>query len=162
MKTAKGYTLIELLIGITIISIVFTVGYASFREFSRRQALTGVTKIVKSDLRQIQQLALTGQKPTSGSCPKLVGYTFTRLGGGSTYDINASCDISVGASPNIVSRLIKTVPLTGVTFTMTTSPTLFKVLGQGTNLTAVNTLIFTHTATGTQSTITIGTGGQIN
>jgi len=29
----EGYTLVELLIGITIISIVFTIGYAGFRDF---------------------------------------------------------------------------------------------------------------------------------
>ncbi len=163
MSTAKnfsGYTLIELLIGITIISIVFTIGYAGFRQFSRRQALTGVIKMVKADLRQIQQLALTGQKPTTSTCRKLVGYTLQRTNS-STYTINASCDNSLGATPNIVPILIKTVPLTGVTFTMSTSPTLFKVLGQGTNLSAPSVLNFTHTATSRTARITIGTGGDI-
>lgn len=161
--TKSAYTLIELLVGITITTIVFSVGYAGFREFSRRQALTGVTKTVIADLRKIQQLALTGQKPpaSAGTCPKLVGYTFTRTNGGASYDINASCDVSVGSTPDIRSRFIKNVTLNGVTFTMPTSPTLFKVLGQGTNLSSANTLRFTHTATNTIADIIIGTGGEI-
>ena len=124
-----------------------------------------MTKTAIADLRQIQQLALTGQKPpaSAGSCPKLVGYTFTRIGGGTSYDINASCDVSTGPSPDIRSRPIKSVPLTGVTFTAsyTALPTLFKVLGQGTNLTSTNTLDFLHVATNTHAIITIGTGGEI-
>jgi len=160
---SKGFTLIELLVGITVTSIVFSIGYSGFREFSRRQALTGVTKAAVADLRQIQQLALTGQKPpaSAGTCPKLVGYTFSRTNGGTSYDINASCDVSTGSSPDIRSRLIKSVPLNGVTFTATTASTLFKILGQGTDLSVSNNLTFTHIATNTNAIITIRVGGDV-
>ena len=62
----KGYTLIELLVGISIIAIIFGVGFVSYREFSRRQSLTGVTKQLVGDLRLAQQLALTGQNQKVG------------------------------------------------------------------------------------------------
>lgn len=158
MQTAKGFTLIELLVGITITSIVFSVGYSGFREFSRRQALTGVTKATVSDLRKIQQLALTGQKPdpSLGTCTKLVGYTFNRLDS-NTYQLIANCDNNGTAA----TRIVKTVDLNGVTFTATTASTLFKILGQGTNLSASNNLVFTHTATGSIGTITIRVGGDV-
>lgn len=161
-KNFKGFTLIELLVGITVTSIVFTVGYAGFREFSRRQALTGVTKMVVADLRQIQQLALTGQKPTGGvSCLKLIGYSFVRTGA-SVYELRANCDNTlITGSPILTSPVIKTTNLNGVTFTATTASTMFKVLGQGTNLNAVNSLTFTHTATNTNAIITIGIGGEV-
>lgn len=153
MQTAKGFTLIELLVGITITSIVFSIGYSGFREFSRRQALTGVTKSVMSDLRNIQQLAQTGQKPATCSAQKLIGYTFARVDQ-DTYTLTANCTGNI-------NTVTKTVDLNGVTFTATTASTLFKILGQGTNLSATNLLRFTHTSTGTTADINIGTGGEI-
>lgn len=153
---SKGFTLIELLVGITIASIAFSVGYAGFREFSRRQALTGVTKMVVSDLRQIQQYALTGQKPSTGVCTKLVGYTFSRYDQ-DTYQIIANCD----NGGTMVTITTKTIDLNGITFTATTPNTMFKVLGQGTNLTTINTFMFTHVATNTTALVTVGIGGEV-
>lgn len=153
----KGYTLIELLVVITIGIIVFSIGIAGYREFSRRQALTGVTKTTIADLRLIQQQALTGQKPTGVLCTKLVGYIFTRTSA-TNYRLDARCD----NSGSLVSHQIKSVDLVGgTTFTATTASTLFKVLGQGTDLSANNVLTFTNTASGSTTQITIGTGGNI-
>ncbi len=152
-KNFKGFTLIELLVGITITSIVFSVGYSGFREFSRRQALTGVTKTVVADLRQIQQLALTGQKPSTCSAQKLIGYTFARVDQ-DTYTLTANCTGNI-------NTVTKTVDLNGVTFTATAVSTLFKILGQGTSLAADNNLVFTHIATGTTGTVTIRVGGDV-
>lgn len=156
----KGYTLIELLVGITIISIVFTIGYAGFREFSRRQALSGVSKTVKADLRLAQQLASTGQKPSvdQGSCSQLSGYTFEREDV-SEYSISANC-FNAGFA---VSRLVKTVNLdTDVTISVSPNPSIqFKVLGQGTNSDSDFTITLDHTS-GSQTTIVVGSGGEIN
>ncbi|MDO8341338.1 MAG: prepilin-type N-terminal cleavage/methylation domain-containing protein [Candidatus Woesebacteria bacterium] len=155
----EGYTLIELLVGITIISIVFTIGYAGFREFSRRQALGGVTKAIKADLRLTQQLASTGQKPTTGTCTQLSSYRFYIYSATSTYKIYANC--SNPASTNI---LVKTVSLdSDISITLPPTPAyiLFKVLGQGTNLTSDYIIELDHT-TGDSSTVTVGTGGEIN
>lgn len=160
MKTAnsfKGYTLIELLVGITIVSVIFGVGLAGYRDFSRRQALTGVTKQIKADLRVIQQLAITGQKPDGVSCETLNSYTFLRTSS-STYDLVANCVSGAGVAS---SPVYKSVDLgTDITFTSTNPSFLFKVLGQGTNLVADNTITITHVS-GTQSTIVIGVGGDI-
>ncbi len=162
LMRSKGFTLIELLVGITVTSIVFSIGYSGFREFSRRQALTGVVKATTSDLRQIQQLALTGQKPSGVTCLKLVGYQFVRTGS-STYELQARCDNTVNvATPLFSSPIIKSVTLNGTTFTAAPSTTiLFKVLGQGTSLSAINNLVFTHTATNSTATVNIGIGGDV-
>lgn len=150
----KGFTLIELLIGITLVSIVFSIGYASFREFSRRQLLSGVVKKVKSDLRTAQQLALSGQKPSTGTCTRLDGYTFT-VTGSTTYQIAANC---TGGG----NTVIKTATLdTGVTLSSVVSATQFKVLGAGTDLSSDNTITFTLTAIGNTDTLIIGKGGDI-
>ena len=161
-KHDKGFTLIELLVGITVTSIVFSIGYSGFREFSRRQALTRVIKATISDLRQIQQLALTGQKPSGVSCLKLVGYQFVRTGS-STYELRARCDNTVNvSSPIFSSPPVKSVTLNDTTFTSSPSTTiLFKVLGQGTDLTSANSIVFTHVPTSTTATITIGVGGDV-
>ncbi|MBL7036743.1 prepilin-type N-terminal cleavage/methylation domain-containing protein [Candidatus Microgenomates bacterium] len=150
-KACKGYTLIELLVGITIISIVFTIGYASFREFSRRQALTGITKIIKGDLRLAQQLALTGEKPAVGACTTLQGYTFAPSS--DSYTLVANC------SPD-GDRIVKTVNLEDE-ITLTGTSILFKVLGLGTNLSSDSVLNLSHSIAGGSVDITIGPGGEI-
>lgn len=153
----KGYTLIELLVGISIVSIIFGIGFAGYRDFSRRQALTGVSKQFKADLRLIQQLALTGQKPTGVSCDTLNSYTFSRTSA-STYNLIANCVSSLGV---VSSPIYKTVNLgTDITYTSTNPTFRFKVLGQGTNLTANNVITLTHTS-GTQAILTIGIGGDV-
>ena len=150
MKKLSGYTLIELLVAITVISIVFAIGYASFREFSRRQALTGIVRSVTSDLRLAQQLSLTGEKPETGSCTTLEGYSFAPNSG--NYTVTANCSNA--------DRLIKTVTLeSGVTIS---GPTVqFKVLGQGTNLNSTATLTINHSVLGNSVTITVGKGGEV-
>jgi prepilin-type N-terminal cleavage/methylation domain-containing protein len=151
----EGYTLIELLVGITIISIVFTIGFAGFREFSRRQALSGVTKSIKADLRLAQQLSLTGQKPNSdqGTCTQLNGYTF-KIESITEYTISANCTNA--------NRVVKTVDLdTNVSISPNLSSVQFKVLGQGTNLVTDYVISLSHSS-GAAATITVGTGGEVN
>lgn len=150
--TKKAFTLIELLVAVSIITIVFSVGIAGYREFSRRQALSGTLKQIKGDLRLAQQLALTGQKPEGAVCGKLYGYTFTRIGS-DTYRLVANCDLS-----NLFT--VKEVNLPEYVEISAGSVT-FKVLGQGTNL--VDNLIYTVTnrVSETNGTITVGVGGDI-
>jgi len=147
-KNFKGYTLIELLVGISIVAVIFGIGLISYREFSRRQALTGVLKQVKADLRLAQQLALTGQKPEV--CTKLIGYTFTATS--SNYKIIASC------SGGTVET--KTVDISADT-TISAGSVTFKILGQGTSLSSPLTYTVTNTQAGTSGTVTIGVGGDI-
>ncbi len=150
----KGYTLIELLVGLSIIGIIFSVGLVGYREFSRRQALTGVSKQLKADLRLAQQLALTGQKPDGVSCNTLDGYQFSRVSA-SVYRILVDC--AGIATPYIY----KEVDLgSDVTLTSTNAIVTFKVLGQGTDLTVGNTLTLVHSS-GNQNSMVIGIGGDV-
>ena len=146
-----AYTLIELLVGISIISIIFSVGFASYRDFSRRQALTGITKAIVSDLRLIQQKSLSGEKPSS--CTTLSGYQLD-ITSTTTYNLVADC------STNVV---VKTVDLTeaGVTISSNTDPIIFKVLGQGTNLTSEATITITNPKMNKSSSVIVGIGGDV-
>lgn len=150
----KGYTLIELLVTLSIFAIVFTVGYASFRQFSLRQQIVSASKSVLSDLRLIQQKAATGEKPEGSTCTTLNGYAFVYVST-TSYELRADCS-------NNANVLVKAVTLpTGITFSVSTNRTLFKVLGQGTNLASSNTVTLTQTVGGNSATVVIGTGGDI-
>ncbi len=153
----NGYTLIELLVGLSIVSIIFSVGFAGYRDFSRRQALTGVSKQLKSDLRLAQQLALTGQKPDGVACDTLNGYTFNRINS-NEYSLVANC---TNGGVTLTSPEYKRVDLgDDITLTATVSSFQFKSLGQGTNLSAANTLTLTHIS-GNVSVLNVGVGGDI-
>lgn len=147
----KGYTLVELLVGISIVAVVFAVGFVSYREFSRRQSLTGVTKQLVGDLRLAQQLALTGQKPTTGSCTTLVGYVISRTSS-TSYDLIADCSNA--------DYVIKTIDMP-IDTTISAGNVTFKVLGQGTDRTSPLTFTITNTSTGISQDITVGIGGDI-
>lgn len=147
----KGYTLVELLVGISIVVVVFAVGFVSYREFSRRQSLTGVTKQLVGDLRLAQQLALTGQKPTTGSCTTLVGYVISRTSS-TSYHLIADCSNA--------DYVIKTIDMP-IDTTISAGNVTFKVLGQGTDRTSPLTFTITNTSTGISQDITVGIGGDI-
>lgn len=155
----RGYTLIEILVGITIIGLIFGTGFVSFREFSRRQALTSAAKSVQGDIRFAQQQALSGKKPTNAFCnsPRILhGYHF-RVTSATTYEIEANC-----SGGNVDTKLV-TLPL-GITIsTPPTNPIRFKSIGQGTNLItgSIVTLTITDTASGTTAPIVISYTGEI-
>lgn len=148
-----GYTLIEILVAITIASLLFGIGYVSFREFSRRQALAATSRSLKGDLRLTQELALSGKKPTSG-CNTLDGYNF-RVSAPSSYTIGAVC--GVNNCSNNSNFCLKTVTLaSGVTInTPSVNPILFKVLAQGTNIGAGSSTTITLTQGGTGSVVNV-------
>ncbi|QQG41394.1 MAG: prepilin-type N-terminal cleavage/methylation domain-containing protein [Candidatus Woesebacteria bacterium] len=155
----SGYTLIEVLVGLTIIGMLFGFGFASFRDFSRRQAVSGIAKVIQGDLRLAQQQALSGQKPLDAKCNppnSLGGYIFT---------VNSSSQYSVAANCTGGSVVVKTVDLpSGMTLsTPAPNPIEFKVLGHGTNLVSGAESTITVSQVGISNTfvITITSSGEI-
>ena len=150
---ARGYTLLEILVGITIISLIFAIGTASFREFSRRQAIAGTAKMVIADLRLTQSRALAGQKPST--CTTLDAYRFY-VQSSTQYRIHARC-----ACTNI---LVKTVNLpAGAQISSSRNPILFKSLAQGTDIPSGGsaTITITRTDLGQTATVTVTAAGEI-
>lgn len=149
-----GYTLIEILVVLTIIGLIFAFGYANFRDFSRRQAVASAAKLIQGDLRFAQGNAITGQKP-SGCNETLSSYAF-RVISESQYVIRANCG-SVNLDVKTVdmsSDIILSIP--------SPNPLKFKVLGQGTNIGATDwTLVLTQNGTANTATITVTAGGEI-
>jgi len=162
ISNKKGYTLIEILVALTIIGLLFNFGYVSFRDFSRRQAVAGAAKTIQGDLRLAQENAISGQKPPdNASCKSplntLDSYSFT-VYPPSEYRIEANCTGSAIAIP------IKDVFLPfGITLsTPSPNPLKFKILGQGTNVGASNWILtLTQAGTGNPATVTVTSGGEI-
>lgn len=156
----KGYTLIEILITLTIIGLIFTFGYVNFREFSQRQALTGVARSIKGDLRLAQEWALAGNKPATANCtpnpPNLLNGYYFRRNSSTNYIIEANCS---GGTPSQVKSV--DMPTDIVLTSFSVNPILFKVLGEGTNITGSATITLTQTSTGNTRVITISQGGEI-
>lgn len=156
----NGYTLIEILVGLTIIGLLFSFGFVSFRDFSRRQALKGVSSSLQGDLRLAQSYAIAGQKPDSVLCDSpdtLSGY-YLRIVSSSEYRIEANC--SGG------TVIIKThdLPDGVIISTPNPNPILFKILGQGTNILSNQDpviITLTQSGTNTTTTVTITGGGEI-
>ncbi len=163
MKWQKGFTLIEILVGMTIIGVLFGIGYVNFRGYSRRQVVSGAGKLLLGDLRLAQQLALSGQKPADVSCTAagrfLNGYNFSIISD-SKYKIQAEC------SGGAVVTLAKEVVLpSGIKVSASPNSTvLFKVLGHGTNIdAATGSVVFTLTQdiTNNKYWVTVTSGGSI-
>jgi len=153
----NGYTLIEILVALAIIGLLFSFGYVSFRDFSRRQEVSGAAKGIQGDLRLAQGDAISGQK-SSGCSGVLDGYSFL-VAPPSEYKIQANC----GAAPIDVKDV--TLP-SDVTISVpfpSPNPLNFKVLGQGTNITGDSpwTLKLTQTGTGNSVEVTVTSGGEI-
>lgn len=160
LQKKSGYTLIDILVSLGILTLLFSVGYAGYREYARRQALTAAVRIIKGDLRYTQELALAGKKPVS--CTVLDGYQFVLVSGNS-YEVRATCagttylDKSVSLSSNFVT-------LSNLTPNLTPSNTIiFKSLGQGNNIPSGTSTAITVSQIGTTNTavVNISSGGEI-
>ena len=153
----KGYTFIEILVALTIVGLIFGIGYVNFRDFARRQALTGMARSVMGDLRLAQGQALSGKKPSAAVCNspnKLNGYNF-RVNSASSYQIEAAC-----SGGNIVTKSV-TLPADISISTPSPNPILFKILGEGTNLSANATITLTQAGTSNTRVVTVTSGGEI-
>jgi type II secretion system protein H len=153
--TTKGYTLIEILIVFVIVGILFTIGYSSFQDYSRQQALLNVVRSIQTDLRSAQESAIAGNKP-AGCSVLLNGYQFS-VTSANTYEIDANC------TSNRIQ--VKTITLpAGITIANPNpNPVVFKALAQGTNIAknASASVVITQTLTGKTRTITIGANGNV-
>jgi len=156
-KSALGFTLIELLVTISLIGILFTVGIASYIDFSRRQVVFQAARQIVQDLRLAQSLAANNQKPED--CDgTLDGYTF-RIPD-TTYKIEANC---FGQVPIKTKEDSIPIDLTLSGFTQVK----FKVLRQ--TLECVPPLIppatsceLTVSGFGKSKKVIVGSGGAIN
>ena len=150
----SAFTLIEILIAISITGILLGLGFAGFRQYSQRQVLFAAARDVKSDLRSLQQKALSGEKPAACAGKILEGYRFDIVSGGTQYKMLARCQLDVE---------INLQNLDGFTISPTGTQILFKVLGQGTNILSgtSSTIRLTQTGTTKYIELTVSAEGSI-
>ncbi len=152
----RGYTLIEILVGMSVISLIFSFGYISYRDFARRQSLLGNARRLKADLSLAQEQALAGKKPSSAACSgegSLNGYDFY-VDSATSYKIQANC--AGGLVDDKVEEISSEISLTASPNRFT-----FKVIGKGTSLSVPAIITLTQTVTGNTQTITVSPEGGI-
>ena len=164
LQDISAYTLVEILVALTIIGLLFSFGFVSFRDFSRRQVLSDAAKTIQGDLRLAQGDAITGQKPDNINCNApntLDSYGFNVLPSGKGYNIEANCAVGLVIVKVIVKPV--TLPADLTISTPLPNPLMFKILGQGTNIPSgsIWTLNLTQTGTGNPASVTVTSGGEI-
>ncbi|MBI2590637.1 MAG: prepilin-type N-terminal cleavage/methylation domain-containing protein [Candidatus Blackburnbacteria bacterium] len=147
--TRSGYTLLEVLVVLTIITTLFFGGYAAYREFERRQTLQSFYKEMVVSLSLARQKALSGEKP-GGCSGNLVGYQVSF--GASSYSVAAVCNLPI---------VVGTYPVpSGIALSGFSSFT-YKVLGQGTTLASPLSVTLTQSSTGKSINATITREGML-
>lgn len=86
-----GFTLIEMMVVISIIALISGIGVARYNRFNRRQQVKESGKDFVSVLRNTQNRAITGDKPASG-CMELEGFQVSPTLGGNQYTVDTVCD----------------------------------------------------------------------
>lgn len=163
-RSERGFTLIEILIVMTIIGILFGVGYASYRDFSRRQTLIGIAKQIQGDLRLAQQMSLSGEKTEACNGKELsgIGFGITKGTAPPYYRIRIICGYDAAGNYPIFKTYSLPLGFTYNESTFSPNPILFKVLGQGTNIPSGQTATLTiQDPFGNAATVTIDSGGSI-
>lgn len=150
MKLKKGFTLVEILVAISIIGLLSSVGLATYINFNRNQLVTQSCQKIVEDLRLTQSLAANNQKPQD--CDALSSWTFTFLPQ-NHYQITAEC-----SSPVLFKE--DSVPPSPVLILDGFTQVKFKVLRQGIVITGGYTL--TITGFNKTKTITISEAGEIS
>lgn len=160
MPKSSAYTLIEILVVISIIGLFMSVGIVQYRDYARRQSLTSAARDMVNTLRLMQEDALSGNK--TGRCNSndvLVGYKI-KFTGNNKYSIIAVCGMgdstTVPGYKNITAPADTTYSPSGMSF-------MFKVLGQGTDLVSGTDfkITVTQTSTGKTQIITVSSDGKI-
>ena len=147
-KSCSGYTLIELLVTITIITLLFSIGMAQYNRFNRRQILAKAKDELVSNLRLAQSKSLAAEKPAS--CTGTITGHKVKFINDQSYKIVAVCGNEVDLKTDIV------LP-TGVTKKAGPNEVFFRVLSQGSPTDASLTL----SGFGETEKITITTAGEI-
>lgn len=88
----RGFTLIEVMVSVTIMLLLVGGGIAGYNTFNDRQTVIQEGKQFASMLRLAQKRASVGDKPTVCAGNKLQGYYVIRGGEANTYQLWVACN----------------------------------------------------------------------
>jgi prepilin-type N-terminal cleavage/methylation domain-containing protein len=128
-----GFTLIEILVSVTLLLVLSGLMIANYNGFNDAQVVKQAASSMRSNMQAARTRAASGVKPTP--CDQLVGYQvdFTA----STYKVSALCVVS--GSEQLVGDTTYTLP-TGVTFAEVPLSTIFYALNRGASVSQTITL----------------------
>ena len=150
MRKSSGFTLIEILIAISIMTVIFSFGLASYASFNRRQITEQAVQLIVSDLRLTQSLATNQEKPSG--CSNFRGYSFEVTSSSGSYRIFSLC----GTPTDYKSISLKGVTLSGF------SKVDFLILSRPPEFTGGRNLMVTESGGSNSKTITVGISGDIS
>lgn len=155
MKDKSGFTLVEIIVAISITLIIATIGIASFTELNRRQIIDQTTKKILADIRLAQNMAISQQKPETGTCIKFNGYNFNLNTTTKIYSIDADCTPTCSGCTSYKTVTVSGIILSGfskITFGRANVPV---------KTTGGSSLVVSSSVSSITRTITIGQGGDI-
>jgi prepilin-type N-terminal cleavage/methylation domain-containing protein len=147
----KGFTLIEVVVSISIALLVTGLIIANYNTYNDVQTLKQAALTLKNDLRFVQSKASSGEKPTAG-CAQLEAWviSFTL----NTYSYQLQC------TDGLVGTATQKLLPSGVTFSPVPSTFSIRVLTKGTTL--PDTTLLSLIGSGKRYSITINTSGEIS
>ncbi len=149
----KGFSLIELLVSISIIAILVYGVVSNYDRYNNRQKLLQTAKNLINDLRLSENNAISGLKPSSG-CTQLVGYQFS-FPTFRSYSSQANCSPEGLVGPVTTGSLAS-----GITFSPVPGSILFGVLTRG--ISSNVTITLTYANASISYAIMVSTSGNIN
>lgn len=101
----SGFTLLEVLVAATVISLLSGISLVGYNRFQERQQLVAAKEQLRNDLRQAQQKALAGEKPAgwcNGAGQNLTGWrlVFTSA---TIYEIRGLCSSGAAVTDRSVT-----------------------------------------------------------
>ena len=157
LNSVDGFTLIEILVTISLGLIVTVSGMAYYSNFNRRQMVEQSAKKIVSDLRLAQNLALTQEKPDQESCACdfLNGYSVNFNFPEKSYQIAVDCNPACEESVIFKEAVLENVTLSGL------QSVKFLVLTQGVQTSGGDTLTISSDNFSYSKEVVIGGAGNI-
>ena len=163
MKSKRGFTLVEILITLTIIGGLFSFGYANLRNFSQRQATINASREVESAIKLTREFALAGNKPSTGNCVTgaLDGYKIQFNDTADTYSIYAVCS---GSDESVGRTDVALPPGIDLTLGQPETSIIFKTVGDGTDIPEEGSFVVITGNSGTENSVDvqISSSGEIS
>ena len=159
----QGFTLIELIIVVTVILVISVVTLLNYNSYTDRQRVKQAGITLRSDLRLAQTKATSGQKPfMCDATTTLESYTvtFSDCGGiGACYEIQPIC-MQSGVAVDTDDDSTRIFLPSGVNFQMSYAPISFFSVTGVTDLTEDRLLVLT--GAGVTYTVMISPSGSIS
>lgn len=153
--TPKGFTFIELIVVIGILSVLFSIAFVGISSLQVGSTKQSTSVVLYSDLKNQQIKAMSGDTQSSGIKSnygiKILSDSYV-LFRGSTYNALDTSNITMDAEPGYTIN--STFPDTTIVFEAGSGEIIGFVNGQ-------NTITITHTSTGQAKTIQLNKYGAV-